>query len=153
MRVYRSKVDLPLFVTLAVVPLVLVVAILAGVTDEPHALVLVLGIALTILLPLFIWTLLSTSYTIDSTSLIVRSGPFRWTICLREIRSVTPTRDARSAPALSLERLRIEYGADRSLMVSPREPEAFIRDLEHGRQQPLKVSPPPGPGSPPRPGS
>jgi hypothetical protein len=146
-RIYRSRVDFLLFFTLAVVPVVVVVAMRAGLADEPHAFVGVLGVALAILLPLFIWTLLSTSYTIDSTSLIVRSGPFRWTISLREIRSVTPTRDARSAPALSLERLRIEYGADRSLMVSPSDRDAFIRDLEHGRQQAQPGSPRALPGS------
>jgi Bacterial PH domain len=60
---------------------------------------------------------------------VVRSGPFHWTIPLREIRSVRPTQDVRSGPALSFDRLRVEFGAGRVLLISPRDRDAFLADL------------------------
>jgi hypothetical protein len=48
---------------------------------------------------------------------------------MRDIRTVTPTRNPLSSPALSLDRLRIDYGRGRRIMVSPRDPGAFLREL------------------------
>ena len=79
------------------------------------------------------WILLSTSYTLDGAELRVRCGPFRWDIPLAEIRSVKSTRNPLSSPAPSLDRLRIDYGAGRSMMISPREKQAFLRELEARR--------------------
>lgn len=80
-----------------------------------------------------LWMLLGTCYTIDGTTLAIYFGPFRRTITLRDIHSITPTRNPRSSPALSLDRLRIDYGAHRFIMISPREKEAFLRDIERRR--------------------
>jgi hypothetical protein len=76
-----------------------------------------------------LWVLSSTKYTIAAPLLLVRSGPFRWKIPLAEITKVTPTRNPLSSPALSLDRLRIEYGRGRVCMISPREKDAFLREL------------------------
>lgn len=76
-----------------------------------------------------VWIVLSTSYTLNGTQLRVRCGPFRWTIPLAEIRDVRPTRSPLSGPAPSLDRLRIDYGKRRSVMVSPRDKEGFLREL------------------------
>ncbi len=78
---------------------------------------------------LALWVLLVTRYTLDGATLTVRSGPFSWVIALKDIRAVGRTDDRRSAPALSLRRLRIEYGAGRAIMVSPREEAQFLADL------------------------
>ena len=77
-----------------------------------------------------VWVVLSTSYTLGRTQLKVRCGPFRWTIPLAEIRDVRPTRNPVSSPAPSLDRLRIDYGERRSVMISPRDKEDFLRELE-----------------------
>ncbi len=76
-----------------------------------------------------VWIVLSTSYTLGGTQLRVRCGPFRWTIPLAEIRDVRPTRNPLSSPAPSLDRLRIDYGKRRSVMISPRDKEGFLREL------------------------
>lgn len=76
-----------------------------------------------------VWIVLSTSYTLSATRLKVRCGPFRWTIPLAEIRDVRPTRNPLSSPAPSLDRLHIEYGKRRSVMISPRDKEGFLREL------------------------
>jgi hypothetical protein len=76
------------------------------------------------------WVLTSTTYTLDDDILLVRSGPFRWKVPVHEIASITPTSNPLSSPALSLDRLRINYGDGRSIMVSPQDKEKFIRDIE-----------------------
>jgi hypothetical protein len=76
-----------------------------------------------------LWVMLQTHYTITATGLRIVSGPFRWNIPLHEIRSVAPTRNPLSSPALSLDRLRIEYESGKWIMVSPRDKENFLREL------------------------
>ena len=95
----------------------------AGQGRSTTALVLLLSAAIPV------WIVLSTSYTLSVTQLRVRCGPFRWTIPLAEIRDVRPTRNPLSSPAPSLDRLRIDYGERRSVMISPRDKEGFLREL------------------------
>jgi hypothetical protein len=71
-------------------------------------------------------------YEITQAELVARSGFMRWRVPLAEIREVRPTRSAASAPAWSLDRLRVEYlkgGRPRVLLVSPEDKRAFLRDL------------------------
>ena len=128
-RVYRSKVDGKLAV---VIVLSVAALFVAGVTlpDQGHGSALALHAVFLLCLALCVWTLLGTYYVIDATSLVAHSGPFHWTIALREIRSVRSTRDSRSGPALSFDRIRIEFGnPPRVLLVSPREKAEFLADL------------------------
>ena len=76
------------------------------------------------------WIFTTTRYELSRETLVVRSGPFRWNICLAEIKSITPTHNPLSSPALSLDRLRIEYGQGRAVMISPNNKVAFLRALE-----------------------
>jgi hypothetical protein len=127
-RAYRSKVDGKIA---AVTVLTIVVLIVAGATlpGRNHETAIALHAVSLFCLAICVWTLLGTYYVIDAASLVVRSGPFHWIVALRDIHSVRPTRDTRSGPALSFDRLRIEYGAGRALLVSPREKDAFLADL------------------------
>jgi len=77
-----------------------------------------------------LWLLLSTRYTLGYGQLVVLSGPFKWRIPVADITSITPTSNPLSSPALSLDRLRIDYGKGKSLMISPRDKEQFVRDME-----------------------
>lgn len=81
-----------------------------------------------------LWLLLSTHYTLEPRQLIVRSGPFKWCIALADITAITPTSNPLSSPALSLDRLRIDYGRGRSLMISPRNKEQFLHAVEVARR-------------------
>jgi hypothetical protein len=72
------------------------------------------------------------NYEITETELVARSGLLRWRVPLADIQEVRPTRSAASAPAWSLDRLRIGYlkgGRSRALLVSPSDKRAFMRDL------------------------
>ena len=48
--------------------------------------------------------------------------------------NIRPTRNPLSSPALSLDRLRIDYGSGRSIMVSPEDKDKFIGDIEDARR-------------------
>ena len=74
--------------------------------------------------PMLSWTY----YAIEGDTLLIRSGIVKWRIPIRDIRSITPTRSMLSSPALSLDRLRIDYGR-KSILVSPAEKMRFIEAL------------------------
>lgn len=76
-----------------------------------------------------VWLIRSTYYAIGSEYLLVRCGPFKFNIRLTEISHITPSNNLLSSPALSLDRLRIDYGQGRSLMISPCDKEQFLKDI------------------------
>ena len=77
--------------------------------------------------------LIGTHYTVDGNTLRVVSGPFRWKVPIDQIQSVEATRSPLSSPALSLDRLRIRYGTNRQIMVSPADRRGFLRAI--GQEQ------------------
>ncbi len=87
------------------------------------------------ILPL--WLLLDTHYLLDTNTLLIRSGPFRWAIPVADIKSIRPTNNPLSSPALSLDRLRIDYGKGKTIMISPRDKAAFLEELseKHDRNR------------------
>ncbi len=84
---------------------------------------------LVLTVTLVVWVYLRTYYVVGAGVLEVRSGPFRWRIQIEQIHRVSPTRSPLSSPALSLNRLRIDYGKGKSILLSPERREDFIRDL------------------------
>lgn len=129
-RVYRSRID-P-WVLAVLIPAMAAAAYVAlqSFASNPFvpwsfsALIAVVGVGLPL------WLLLATYYRFDGPDLVVRSGPFRWRIPLVAITGVTPTSELLSSPALSLDRLKITYGQGRSIMISPRDKQDFLRELE-----------------------
>lgn len=128
--VYRSRIDVWIAVVLALVigvSLYTCVELFAvGVGGSWWILAITLGAG--IVLPL--WLLLGTRYTLQPDQLTVRSGPLQWRIPVADISAITPTRSTMSSPALSLDRLRIDYGPGQWVMVSPRDKQRFIKDVE-----------------------
>lgn len=134
--IFRSKIDTWLLIVLTCA----VVACLYGATETVKRTEeigvalsgLIIGL-LTIGAVLPTWILLMTRYRLGDEVLDVRSGPFSWSVPIVDITNVEATRDPKSSPALSLDRLRISYGADRELMISPEPREQFLRSLESRR--------------------
>ena len=128
--VHHSKIDMWLAAVLVAAAVIcLLAAFLVLASGTPAALV-VAGVTAIFGAGLPVWLMLSTRYTLGQGCLLVRSGPFRWRIPLAEITGITLTSNPLSSPALSLDRLRLEYGRGRSLMISPRNREQFLRDIE-----------------------
>jgi len=132
--VYKSKTDAWL---VAVFALAMAVSLSASATvllagESAIWWVIVFTVALGIGLPL--WVLLGTDYRLESGQLHVRSGPFKWRIPVAAITNIVPTSNPLSSPALSLDRLRIEYEHGKTIMISPRDRDRFLRDMEAMRR-------------------
>jgi len=79
-----------------------------------------------------IWVLHRTEYELGPSVLVIHCGPLHWSIPADSIYEVYPTCDPISAPALSLERLRINYVIDHrrfSVLISPDDKHAFLATL------------------------
>ncbi|MBT4097816.1 MAG: PH domain-containing protein [Gemmatimonadetes bacterium] len=137
MRSYRSRIDtMPLTVVLVAIFIVDIAAL--GVVSP------VLGQQLP-WLP-FTWFLIAASlpvvlaltivpvrYRLLSNQLEIRSGlSLSWRIQLADIHRVVPVVSLRPAPALSSQRLRVDYQHGkgiRSLQISPHAMDLFLQDL------------------------
>lgn len=128
---YASKIDwwlLGLLVFLVLLGSSVIVAqILLGVQPLSAGILLVLPVTVVS------WLFLSTYYQVDQSYLWVRSGPFRWQIPLKGIVSVYPTHNSVGGPALSIDRLCVEYqlssGHKRTLLISPAQKTQFLEEL------------------------
>jgi hypothetical protein len=91
------------------------------------------------LLGLALWGCYETRYEVTSSDLIVCFGPFRTTLPLDTIVEVFPTHNPLSAPAPSLDRLRINYrrksGGRWFALISPKDKEGFVRNLADAAPQ------------------
>lgn len=127
--VYRSKIDVWLMAVLAMAIAGSLLAALTVLSVRSPTAWAIAALTAIVGAGLPLWLLLATHYTLERGQLVVRSGPFTWRIPVADITSITPTSNPLSSPALSLDRLRIEYGQGRSLMISPRDKEQFVRDI------------------------
>ena len=78
--------------------------------------------------PLCFLIALPCRYTLEDEHLLIRFGIFSQRIAYKDITGVALSASLRSAPALSLQRVRVSYGRSFQL-VSPRDREWFIRAL------------------------
>ena len=75
--------------------------------------------------------LYSTAYDVSQETLTVRCSVFKWKVPLIQISSITPSRSLFSGPALSLDRLAVNYADARvPLLISPEERSKFLREIE-----------------------
>jgi hypothetical protein len=123
---FPSKVDawlVALLVVFLALPVVITApGIAAGGIPARTLLLLVLPAALVL------WIFTTTYYVLSDDELIVRSGPLNRRIPLKAIVSVRPTRNPLSSPALSLDRLEIDYGKS-CILISPKHKEEFLQAL------------------------
>ncbi|MDQ2070829.1 PH domain-containing protein [Natronospira bacteriovora] len=132
-RQYRSKMDA--WIVLVLLGSALVCLWAGGVLlieSEGDKLVIALLIA-AVGAGLPLWMLLDTVYVIDQDMIRVHNGPFRWKVPLANIQSVKRERTILAGPALSMDRIVIQYGRWKMLIISPRDPETFIAELENRR--------------------
>jgi Bacterial PH domain len=131
MQWYRSKIDWWIALLLCVPPVasiaVCVALALDGKTSElPWGIasaLLVVGVYFGLVFPL--------RYGLDDTHLLVRFGLCRQRIALGDISEVHPTHNPLSSPALSLDRLHVQFGQGffKAVMISPADHDRFLDDL------------------------
>ena len=89
-------------------------------TNIAASIKLVTGTLLILTVALVIWVYVATYYVVEAGELLIRSGPFRWRIHISEIHRISSTRSPWSSPALSLNRLRLDYGDGKWILLSPK---------------------------------
>lgn len=124
--VYPTKVS---------VTLVLIISLIMGCILVPYA-IKSLWIPFTIILLLhflLLFMLANIKYVITESQLIIDQSMGKWgkeVIDISTIKSIEPTHTILSAPASSLDRLRISYNKYDDIIISPRRKEVFIRQLQ-----------------------
>ena len=96
---------------------------------------LIVGLAIGIPMAIFVLLLwINTKYYIRDDQLVIKGVLKDTLIPIESITSVKTTRNPLSAPALSMDRLEINYGRYEFTLISPLEKERFVEEL-------LKVNP------------
>ena len=79
------------------------------------------------------WPVFNTKYTIKAGQLTIRCLFLRWSIPLSDIQKVSVTNNSVASPALSLDRLKIDYlkdGKAKFILVAPRNKAKFCEAIE-----------------------
>ena len=83
-----------------------------------------------------LWVHYSIDYTLTDEKLLIRCGPFRFSVPLAEIDSVSPSHNPLSSPAGSLDRLLIKWNAERKrILISPLRKTEFLQALDSRCEQ------------------
>ncbi|MEO4007057.1 PH domain-containing protein [Flavobacterium sp. CAU 1735] len=129
MNVYQSKIDSGVILILSMGLLIPGMVFIAKGAWP--------GLLIILLVAIFIAYLMrQTKYTITDTTLVVRSGFLvHIKIAISDIVSVSKTDSILSAPANSItDRIEIKYQGKKSVIISPKERDAFLNQL-------LKINP------------
>ena len=124
--VYPTKVS---------VTLVLIISLIMACILVPYAIksLWIPFIIILILHFLFLYMLANIKYVITESQFIIDQSLGKWgrqIIDISTIKSIEPTHTILSAPASSLDRLRISYNKYDEVVISPRRKEEFISQLQ-----------------------
>lgn len=93
---------------------------------DKSVMILIVGV-LTIFSLLWLW--FGTSYKIEEELLKIKSGPFRSTVNIEDIRRLNATKTLLAGPALSIDRIEILYKKYDIAIVSPKDKPEFVQAL------------------------
>ena len=130
---FRSKIDIWLVVLVVIAGVAALLGSVSLLRSGASGALLVAAFTTLLTLALPIWLLAATYYSFEGNVLLIRGGPFRWSVPIDQIHTVTPSRALWSSPALSLDRLKIEYGMGRWILISPADKEGFLGELSARR--------------------
>ncbi|MEM6886490.1 MAG: PH domain-containing protein [Verrucomicrobiota bacterium] len=131
---YPGKVDV--WLVAVVVVILLAVLISAGIvswkTGDYRGLIFVL-VCEVVTTSLILLISCPLRYQLDSEKIVVQSGVMRTEVPVDKITGIEKNRNPLSAPAWSLDRLKIHYDNDSYpayIVVSPRDRERFLKQLD-----------------------
>jgi uncharacterized protein (DUF58 family) len=138
---FSSKVDGWLVPVLLLAFAGLVAALIVVLIEPTPWPVRILTALMVVLVTALLFSMFrNTWYEVGKTELRIVCGLFKWKIAIEDIADIRPTRNPLSAPALSLDRLKISYGKRKFMLVSPSDKEGFISAVEQARQGILGAS-------------
>ncbi len=135
-RWYASKIDWWVVPVLCISPLAAIIVCAASLLSGSTPGLVVGLITAAVVGAIYAGLVFPMRYGMDDTHLIVRFGACRQRIPLANITEVRPTRNPLSSPALSLDRLRVGYGAGtfQAVMISPTDRDHFLDELAEKAQ-------------------
>jgi hypothetical protein len=121
MKVFKSRIGLELVIPLSIV---------FGTEIFVFTYEKLGWIGIAILLPIILFVvhmLLTTYYTINENSLIIKCGfLYNMAIDINTIKKISETNNLISSPAASIDRIEIIYGNHHSVIISPKQKKEFI---------------------------
>ena len=121
--VFKSKVDIWMAIIFIFVP----ISMIYGVITEPSAVLLLVTAFIIVLLCILFF---GTKYVIEKEELIVYGGIYKKRIPIKQIRSLRPSKNPLSAPAMSIDRIEITFDPHiQVILISPKERELFVKKL------------------------
>lgn len=81
------------------------------------------------IIPLLLWLWFGTSYKIKEELLKIKSGPFRSTVNIEDIKRLNAIKTFLAGPALSIDRIEILHRKYDIAIVSPKDKTEFVRAL------------------------
>lgn len=77
-----------------------------------------------------IWIWFKTGYTIENNILKIKYGPFKRDIKIDDIQSIRETKNPFTAPALSMDRIEINYAKFNTIEISPKNKIELVSQLK-----------------------
>ena len=121
--VYPTKVSITLILIISLIMGCILISLAVSSKWIPFFIDLLLYISL-------VYLMVSIKYEINESQLIIHQAMGKMVIDINTIKSIEPTHTILSAPASSLDRLRISYNKYDDIVISPRRKEEFIRQLQ-----------------------
>ena len=121
--VYPTKVSITLILIISLIMGCILISLAVSSKWIPFFIDLLLYISL-------VYLMVSIKYEINESQLIIHQAMGKMVIDINTIKSIEPTHTIISAPASSLDRLRISYNKYDDVVISPQRKEEFIRQLQ-----------------------
>jgi len=123
-----SKIDIWIALLLVAGPLILInLGIYLHKTGEEQNSLICISAGM--LIGVVTWILaFPCQYTLEDKSLLAQSGILKWRIPYAEIQTVELSNSILSGPALSLQRIEVQYDRGR-ILISPNERDLFLKEL------------------------
>ena len=121
--VYPTKVSITLILIISLIMGCILISLAVSSKWIPFFIDLLLYVSV-------VYLMVSIKYEINESQLIIHQAMGKMVIDINTIKSIEPTHTIISAPASSLDRLRISYNKYDDVVISPRRKEEFIRQLQ-----------------------
>ena len=121
--VYPTKVSITLILIISLIMGCILISLAVSSKWIPFFIDLLLYVSV-------VYLMVSIKYEINELQLIIHQAMGKMVIDINTVKSIEPTHTILSAPASSLDRLRISYNKYDDVVISPRRKEEFIRQLQ-----------------------